>query len=176
MPDLVTEAPPQWVLWLPTVNATLNSLATVLLILGYRLIRLRREEAHKRTMLTAFGVSIAFLACYVVYHLNVLSVRFAGPQPVKAVYLTILISHVILAATVPFLAVTTIYLGLKDRRMAHRKVARWTFPIWLYVSITGVVIYLFLYHIYPAPSPGSIIPEPGVTAAESTESTSSAAP
>jgi len=176
MPDLVAEAPPQWVLWLPTVNAALNSLATVLLILGYRLIRLRREEAHKRTMLTAFGVSIAFLACYVVYHLHVGSVRFAGPQPVKAIYLTILASHVILAATVPFLAAATIYLGLKAHRVAHRKVARWTFPIWLYVSITGVVIYLFLYHIYPAPSPGSIIPQPAVTAAEPMEMARSATP
>ncbi|MBX3412663.1 MAG: DUF420 domain-containing protein [Pirellulales bacterium] len=176
MPEVSTDAPAAWVLWLPTVNAALNSLATVLLVVGYRLIRQRREQAHKRTMLTAFGVSIAFLACYVVYHLNVGSVRFVGPQPVKTVYLAILASHVILAATVPFLTVATIYLGLKDRRQAHRKVARWTFPIWLYVSITGVVIYLFLYHVYPAPSPRSIIPEPGVTSVAPSENAPSAVP
>lgn len=164
MPDGAV-ATHEWVTWLPTVNATLNALATVLLVLGYRLIRARREAAHKRTMLTAFGVSVAFLVCYLVYHFEVGSVRFSGPQPVRAIYLAILLTHVVLAATVPFLAVTTIYLGLKDRRAAHRRVARWTFPIWLYVSITGVVIYLMLYHIYPSPGRDSIIPEPSVTAA-----------
>jgi uncharacterized membrane protein YozB (DUF420 family) len=168
--------PAEWVAWLPTVNAGLNSLASVLLILGYRLIRARREEAHQRTMLTAFGVSVAFLVCYVIYHLAVGSVRFSGPQPVRVVYLVILATHVVLAAAVPFLAIGTIYLGLKDRRSAHRKLARWTFPIWLYVSITGVVIYVMLYHIYPSPGRDSIIPEPGVTTAPQAESVPSAAP
>jgi len=169
MIDAAAETPAEWVMWLPTVNAGLNSLATVLLVLGYRLIRTRREEAHKRTMLTAFGVSVAFLVCYLIYHYEVGSVRFSGPQPVRIVYLMILATHVVLAAAVPFLAVTTIYLGLKDRRVAHRKVARWTFPIWLYVSITGVVIYVMLYHIYPSPGRDSIMPEPGVTSASSSE-------
>jgi len=123
----------------------------VLLIWGYRLIkgRPRRETAHKRVMLTAFGVSIAFLVCYLVYHFNVGSVRFTGPSDVRTVYLIILASHVVLAATVPVLAGMTIYLGYRDRRRQHVRWAKWTFPIWLYVSITGVVIYVMLYHLYP---------------------------
>lgn len=144
---------------LPTVNALLNSLATVLLIWGYVLIKQRREQAHKRMMLSAFGVSAAFLVCYVIYHLQAGHVAFGGPPGVRTVYFAILISHIILAALVPVLALVTIYLGLKDRRVAHRRIARWTLPIWLYVSVTGVVIYIMLYHLYPA-SPGvSIMPE-----------------
>jgi putative membrane protein len=136
--------------YLPTVNASLNATATVLLIVGYRLIKQRREVAHKRVMLTAFGVSMLFLACYLTYHaLKTWHTAFGGPQPVHGIYIAILISHVILAATVPVLAGRTIYLGLRDRRAAHRRWAQWTFPIWLYVSITGVVIYFMLYHLYP---------------------------
>jgi len=134
---------------LPAVNASLNASATVLLVLGYVLIKLRREEAHKRTMLTAFAVSIVFLVCYLVYHRYAGHVRFGGPSPVREFYYGLLLTHVVLAAAVPFLAVATIYLGLKDRRLAHRRLARWTFPIWLYVSVTGVVIYVMLYHLYP---------------------------
>jgi uncharacterized membrane protein YozB (DUF420 family) len=134
---------------LPAVNATLNALATVLLVCGWVLIKARRERAHKITMLTAFAVSCAFLACYLVYHYHVGSVPFGGPSAVRAVYLSILASHVVLAATVPFLAGITIYLGLADRRKQHRGLAHWTFPIWLYVSVTGVVIYVMLYHLYP---------------------------
>lgn len=144
---------------LPTVNALLNSLATVLLIWGYVLIKQRREQAHKRMMLSAFGVSVAFLVCYVIYHLQAGHVAFGGPPGVRTVYFAILISHIILAALVPVLALVTLYLGLKDRRAAHRRIAGWTLPIWLYVSITGVVIYIMLYHLYPA-SPGvSIMPK-----------------
>jgi uncharacterized membrane protein YozB (DUF420 family) len=142
---------------LPTVNATLNALAAVLLVTGWAQIKAGRERAHKVTMLSAFAVSIAFLTCYLIYHYHKLSVKFEGPPSVRPVYYTILISHVILAATVPFLASTTIYLGLRDRRARHRRLARWTFPIWLYVSITGVVIYAMLYHIYPAPTGKTII-------------------
>ena len=108
-------------------------------------------------MLAAFGVSVLFLICYLAYHFQVGSVRFQGPPAVRAVYLTILITHVILAATVPVLAGVTIYLGLKDRRRKHRQWARWTFPIWLYVSVTGVVIYLMLYQLYPPPADTAII-------------------
>lgn len=141
---------------LPAVNATLNALATVLLVSGWVLIKGRHERAHKWTMLTAFAVSSAFLACYLTYHYalkvryNVAGVPFAGPSNLRTAYLTMLATHVALAATVPFLAGATIYLGLRDRRQRHRQLARWTLPIWLYVSITGVVIYVVLYHVYPS--------------------------
>jgi uncharacterized membrane protein YozB (DUF420 family) len=134
---------------LPVVNASLNALATVLLITGYVLIRRGREQAHKRVMLSAFGVSALFLLCYLAYHYTAGHVEFEGPSPVREFYLGLLLTHILLAVTVPFLAIATIYLGLKDRRAAHRRLARWTFPIWLYVSITGVVIYVMLYHLYP---------------------------
>jgi len=149
---------------LPAVNATLNSIATVLLITGYVLIRQRRERAHKIAMLTAFCVSVAFLICYLVYHYHVMHVEFTGPPAVRTVYLAILASHIVLAALVPFLAIATIYLGLTDRRARHRQVARWTFPIWLYVSITGVVIYVMLYQLYPPNIQPSIIEAPAQTA------------
>ena len=139
---------------LATVNAVLNGIATLLLVVGYLLIRQRREAAHRRAMLAAFGVSIAFLICYLAYHVwpvGAKSTPFGGVGIARTVYFAILISHIILAALVPFLASLTIYLGWRDRRAAHRRLARWTFPIWLYVSITGVVIYLLLYHLYPAP-------------------------
>lgn len=142
---------------LPAVNATLNGLAAVLLVAGWLLIKARRERAHKNAMLAAFGVSVAFLVCYLVYHYQVGSVKFVGPSGVRTVYLAILLTHVVLAATVPFLAGITIYLGLADRRLRHRQLARWTFPIWLYVSITGVVIYVMLYHLYPPPAEDSTI-------------------
>lgn len=164
---------PPFVEYLPAVNATLNATATVLLILGYALIKQRREVAHKRAMLSAFGVSVAFLASYLTYHnyLRIYTsaghVPFTGPQPVKGFYLAMLFSHIVLAAMVPFLAGITIYLGYRDRRRAHRKWAVWTFPIWLYVSVTGVLIYLMLYHLYPAPKPnGKIEAVPAVARLE----------
>ncbi len=161
-----------WVRYLPTVNATLNATATVLLVWGYVLIKRRRELAHKRVMLTAFAVSIAFLTCYLIYHAQVGSVRFEAPGAVRTVYLAILVTHVVLAAIVPVLAGVTIYLGFRDRRARHRRWAKWTFPIWLYVSITGVVIYLMLYHLYPAsdfpaPAEGLIIEKLPLAAGES---------
>jgi putative membrane protein len=142
-------APPLWafsVSDLPTVNALLNATATVLLVVGYALIKRGQEQAHKRAMLAAFVVSIIFLACYLTYHYQALHVKFTGPQTVRYVYYAILIPHVILAAAVPFLAVMTIYLGLTDQRARHRRIARWTFPIWLFVSVTGVIVYVMLYH------------------------------
>ena len=141
---------------LPAVNAALNATAAVLLMVGYVLIKRRRELAHRRVMYVAFATSVAFLACYLAYHFDLKSrtgasgVPFTGPPPVSYVYYTILITHVILAVTVPVLASLTIYLGLRDYRRGHRRLARWTFPIWLYVSVTGVVIYAMLYHLYPA--------------------------
>lgn len=134
---------------LATVNAVLNATATVLLLAGYALIKQRRETAHKWVMITAFGVSIAFLACYLAYHAQVGSVKFQGTGPIQPVYYGILLSHVLLAAAVPVLAILTIRSGLRDNRARHRRLARWTYPIWLYVSITGVVIYWMLYHLYP---------------------------
>lgn len=152
-------------LWriLPAADATLNGIAAVLLIVGYALIKQGREVAHKRVMLTAFGVSILFLLCYLTYHIGGRmagreEVRFAGPPDVRRIYLGILVSHVLLAFILPWLAIATIWLGLKDRRAAHRRLAWWTFPIWLYVSVTGVVIYAMLYHAYAPASPGPIMP------------------
>ena len=138
--------------YLPHVNASLNALATVLLVLGYVLIKRRQERAHMWVMLSCFGVSVLFLACYLTYHalLQGVSKPFPSypPPAIRIGYYAILISHIILAAAVPFLALATIYAGLANRRVAHVRLARWTFPIWLYVSITGVIIYLALYQIY----------------------------
>jgi len=134
---------------LPKVNATLNATATVLLLIAYSFIRQRKIEAHRRTMLTAFAVSCVFLVCYLVYHYNVGSVKFDKPGWVRTVYLMILFTHTVLAATVPFLAIITLRRGLKRDDARHRKIARWTFPIWLYVSVTGVVVYVLLYQVRP---------------------------
>ena len=136
--------------YLPTVNASLNALAAVLLVAGYLLIRRRRELAHRNVMLAAFGVSVAFLVSYLVYHAQVGSKPFEHDGLIRPVYYAILLTHVVLAAAVPVLAGITIYLGYRDRRAAHRRLARWTLPIWLYVSVTGVVIYALLYHLPPA--------------------------
>lgn len=102
---------------------------------------------HKRVMQAAFGVSVVFLICYLTYHAQVGSVPFQKTGPVRAVYFTILISHTILAATVPVLAVVTLRRGLKNQVVLHRRIAKWTYPIWLYVSVTGVVVYLMLYKL-----------------------------
>ena len=144
--------------WLPHLNATLNVTATFLLLVGYIWIKSGRETAHRRTMLTCFAVSVVFLISYLTYHACAGSVPFPEYPPpiVRSFYFFILITHVILAATVPFLAVITIYLGLRDRRTAHRRLARWTFPIWLYVSVTGVVVYVMLYQLFP-PRPAAAI-------------------
>jgi uncharacterized membrane protein YozB (DUF420 family) len=141
-----------WVSWLPHVNASLNLVATVLLVTGYWLIRRHRELAHQRTMIASFVVSILFLCSYLYYHAHHPSTKFPSypAAPVRLLYFGILISHIVLAATVPFLAIVTIYHGLKDNRRRHKRLARWTFPIWLYVSITGVVVYLMLYQFYPS--------------------------
>lgn len=144
---------PDWVHLLPSVNAALNGLATVLLVTGYVLIRRGRRELHKRAMLTAFAASIAFLACYLTYHGALQHYtgsghrEFSGAGALKGVYLVILVSHVVLAAAVPVLASITIYRGIKGDWPRHRRIARITFPIWLYVSVTGVIIYWMLYHL-----------------------------
>ena len=132
---------------LPAVNALLNGLAGLLLVTGYVLIRRGRRLAHQRVMLAAFACSVLFLASYLVYHAQVGSVRFTGTGPVRTVYLTILLTHTVLAAAVPFLAIVTLSRGLRGRFERHVPIARVTLPIWLYVSITGVVIYLMLYRL-----------------------------
>lgn len=176
MDDALRELP-DWLAALPAINASLNGLSTVLLIGGMVLIKADRRTAHRNVMLSAFLVSVVFLGCYLTYHQGLHEYTgthgksFSGTGALKAVYFTILISHVILAAVVPILAVMTIVRGLKAERaeasqiveasssnddlveekvdlwMGHRKLAKLTFPIWLYVSVTGVVIYLMLYHL-----------------------------
>ena len=140
---------------LPHLNAALNALAAVLLVSGLALIKQRKETAHKWTMLACFGVSIVFLACYLTYHQLLHQVTgshgraFEHPNPIILWgYRLILITHVLLAAAVPFLAVATIYFALRDQRQRHRAFAKWTFPIWLYVSVTGVIVYLMLYQLF----------------------------
>lgn len=132
---------------LPTVNAALNGLAAILLVRGFFLIKARRIDEHKKTMLAAFATSIVFLISYLIYHYQVGSVRFEHTGLLRTTYLMILVSHTILAAAVPVLAIITLRRGLKGDFRRHVKIARWTFPIWLYVSVTGVVVYLMLYHL-----------------------------
>lgn len=130
---------------LPALNATLNAISAVLLVIAYRFIRRGERMAHKRTMLAAFTVSVVFLISYLVYHWHVGSVRYPGSGAMRVVYLTILATHTVLAAAVPVLAIITLRRGLKARFDKHRKIAKWTLPIWLYVNVTGVVVYLMLY-------------------------------
>ena len=132
---------------LPTVNATLNGVAFVLLLIGFALIRSRRVEAHRVVMLAAFACSVLFLVSYLVYHAQVGSVRFPGTGLARTVYLGILLTHTVLAAAVPVLALITLFRALRRRFDRHRAIARWTLPIWLYVSATGVVIYWMLYRM-----------------------------
>jgi uncharacterized membrane protein YozB (DUF420 family) len=136
---------------LPTVNASLNGMAGVLLVLGYVAVRRRRILLHQICMCSALGVSALFLGCYLFYHFVVLDgqpTRFAGEGWARPVYFGILLSHTILAVIVAPLALITAWLGLRNRLARHRRLARWTLPLWLYVSVTGVVVYLMLYHLY----------------------------
>lgn len=134
--------------YLPTVNATLNGLAAVLLVWAYWLIRHKQVQTHRKVMITAFVVSSLFLVCYVVYHIAIHgSKHFEHEGAIRTVYLTILGTHTVLAATVPVLAIVTLRRGLGMRVEQHRRIARWTLPIWLYVSVTGVVVYVMLYHL-----------------------------
>jgi protein SCO1/2/putative membrane protein len=132
---------------LPTINAALNATAAVLLIWGYTLIRRKRVQTHRKVMVSAFVTSCLFLICYLIYHAQVGSVHFAHTGAIRTVYLTILTTHTLLAAAVPFLAVITLRRALKGKFERHRAIARWTLPIWLYVSVTGVVVYVMLYHL-----------------------------
>jgi uncharacterized membrane protein YozB (DUF420 family) len=130
---------------LPTLNALLNTVSAALLISGYTLIRQGKVQAHRTCMLAAFATSTLFLISYLVYHANVGSVPFTGQGAVRILYFTILISHITLAVLVPPLALVTLTHGLKQRFDRHRRIARWTLPVWLYVSVTGVIVYAMLY-------------------------------
>jgi uncharacterized membrane protein YozB (DUF420 family) len=132
---------------LPAVNATLNALAAVLLMAGYVLIRRRRWIAHRNVMTAALACSVLFLASYLVYHAQVGSVRFPGTGAPRMIYLTILATHTLLAAAVPVLAGITVVRAWRRRYPQHKRLARWTLPIWLYVSVTGVVVYWMLYRM-----------------------------
>lgn len=130
---------------LPALNASLNALSGVLLLAGYLMIRTRRIKQHRRCMIAAFIASSVFLVCYVVYHAQVGSVPFTRQGFVRPLYFTILVTHVTLAAAVLPLAIVTLSRGLKGRYPLHVRIARWTLPIWLYVSVTGVLVYVLLY-------------------------------
>ena len=132
---------------LPTANATLNAVSGVFLLVGYLLIRQRRIHAHRSAMLGAFTSSTLFLISYLVYHANVGSRPFSGVGPIRLVYFAILISHVILAAAILPMAIMTLSRGLRGKYPEHKRIAKWTFPTWMYVSITGVIVYLMLYRM-----------------------------
>jgi putative membrane protein len=131
---------------LPTVNALLNGTAAVLLAIGWTCIRRGRIDAHRRCMLAAFTASCLFLVSYVVYHAQAGSRPFTGQGLARSVYFAILVTHVLLAAAILPLALVTLRRALGGDYARHRRIARWTFPVWMYVSVTGVVIYLMLYH------------------------------
>lgn len=130
----------------PVINASLNGASTILLLVGHRFIRQRRISAHRVTMITAVITSTLFLISYLYYHAHVGSVRFQGTGWSRPVYFSILISHVVLAAAIVPLVIITLTRALRERFDRHRAIARWTYPLWLYVSVTGVVVYFMLYH------------------------------
>ncbi len=136
---------------LPALNAVLNATSAVLLVGGWVAIRGRRVAVHRACMVAALVTSVLFLASYLVYHAHAGTTRFPGTGLARIVYFTILGTHTPLAALVPVLAIVTLSLALRGRFERHVRVARWTLPIWLYVSVTGVVIYMMLYHLYPQP-------------------------
>jgi putative membrane protein len=131
---------------LPLLNASLNGMSGVFLVMGYLFIRRRQVERHRFCMLSAFSLSTLFLVSYVIYHAMVGSTRFTGQNWIRPIYFTILISHIILAALVLPLALTTFYRAWRNKFAQHRQIARWTLPVWLYVSVSGVLLYLMLYH------------------------------
>ena len=136
----------------PPLNASLNALSGICLLIGYVLIRQKRIQLHKRFMLAACTSSVLFLICYVTYHTirGGVVTKFAGTGFWRTFYLSMLTSHTILAVVILPLAILSVYNGLKMRVPQHRRVARWTFPLWMYVSVTGVLVYFFLYHWFPS--------------------------
>ncbi len=136
---------------LPALNATLNGLATVLLAAGFVFIRRKRVNHHKLCMLGALGISALFLISYLIYHALHGSTKFSDPGAVRWVYYAILLTHVVLAAAIVPMVLITVYRALRGRYEAHRRIARWTWPLWIYVSITGVLVYMMLYQWFPGP-------------------------
>ncbi len=132
---------------LPLINAALNGTTAVLLSTGYVMIRRGKVVAHKTCMLASLGLSTVFLASYLYYHAVAGVVRFEGRGWIRPVYFAILVSHTVLAAAVVPMALTTVYRGLTAQFPRHRRIARWTLPLWLYVSLTGVIVYLLLYRL-----------------------------
>ncbi len=137
---------------LPAINATLNGTSGVLLLIAYILIRRHKIQLHKRFMLAACVTSLVFLACYVLNHIlrHGVVTHFTATGWVRPLYFSILISHTILAITIVPMAIISVRYGLKMRVLQHRRIARWTFPLWMYVSVTGVIVYFFLYQWYPS--------------------------
>ena len=135
---------------LPALNATLNGVSALLLVAGYSAIRRRRRDLHKALMLSALGASILFLSSYLYYHYHAGSTYFTGQGWIRPLYFTILVSHTILAIVIVPLVVTTLFLALRGNFPRHRRIARVTLPVWLYVSVTGILVYLLLYQVYPA--------------------------
>lgn len=135
---------------LAAVNASLNGLAGILLVVGFFLVKAGRIEAHKRTMLAAFGVSCVFLVSYLTRKFAFGDQKFGGEGNIRWLYFPMLLTHVLLAAAVPPLAIVSIRRGLRGDVEGHRRLVKWTFPIWLYVSVTGVLVYFMLYRWYPA--------------------------
>jgi len=133
---------------LPALNATLNATAATLLVIGYVLIRKGRVQQHRRVMIAAFSTSTLFLVSYLVYHANVGSRPFPGTGAIRTIYLTILLTHIVLAIVIVPMALITLSRGLRGRFDRHVPLARWTLPLWLYVSVTGVVVYVMLYRMY----------------------------
>ena len=144
--------PQQWVHLFPPVNASLNALSGVFLVIAYVHIRNKRIAEHRRFMLAACATSVLFLISYVTYHTlrGGVVTRFTGEGGWRTLYLTILGTHTVLAVVILPLAIMSVYNGLKMRVPQHRRVARWTFPLWMYVSVTGVLVYFFLYHWFPS--------------------------
>jgi uncharacterized membrane protein YozB (DUF420 family) len=134
----------------PALNASLNGLSAVLIITGHSFVRQGKVQLHRACMLAAVSASTVFLGCYLYYHAHVGSVHFPGQGWARGLYFSILISHTILAAAVPVLVVLTLVFAFRQKFERHRRIARWTYPIWLYVSVTGVVVYLMLYQFYCA--------------------------
>ena len=132
---------------LPTVNATLNTISAALLTIGFLMIRRRKIIAHRNCMIAAFVVSGLFLTSYLIYHYHAGSTPFEGTGWIRSIYFAVLIPHIILAATILPLALITLYFALRKRFAKHRRIARWTLPIWLYVSVTGIIVYWMLYHL-----------------------------
>ena len=133
---------------LAPLNAILNSIATILLLAGFYFIKHHRIRAHRICMISAVCVSAAFLTSYLIFHYEVGDILFTGRGWIRPIYFSILIPHVILAVTILPLALTTLYFGLRGKFIKHRRIARWTWPLWIYVSVTGVIVYLMLYQLY----------------------------